>query len=78
MWQWNQAYAESMQMNPTIRKQQADSVPYGPDISRRGGYVYCAYDGERLIAVGATVREATRKYRRSWAAAMTKQPGYGG
>jgi hypothetical protein len=61
-----------MQLKPTIRKQPADSVPYGPDITRRGGYVYCAYDGERLIAVAATAPEARRNYRRAWAAALTK------
>ena len=67
-----------MQMKPTIRKQPAESVPYGPDISRRGGYVYCAYDGERLIAVAATAPEARRKYRKAWGVALTKPKGDGG
>jgi hypothetical protein len=48
---------------PTIRKQPADSVPYGPDISTTGKWVYVAYDGDVLVAVAATVREARRKYR---------------
>lgn len=52
-------------MKPTIRKRPADSVPYGTDISRRGGYVYCAYDGEQLIAVAATAKEARSKYARA-------------
>ena len=62
-----------MMLMPTIRKQRADSVPYGPDIAR-GPYVYCAYDGEVLIAVGATVDEAKRKYRRVWSDRLPKRP----
>jgi hypothetical protein len=64
-----------MQLKPTIRKQPEDSVLFGPEISRRGGYVYCAYDGERLIAVAATSPEARRKYRDAWATALTKPRG---
>lgn len=67
-----------MQMKPTIRKQPAGSVLFGPEISRRGGYVYCAYDGDRLIAVAATAPEARCKYRKAWAAALTKPKGDGG
>jgi hypothetical protein len=69
--------SDLMQLKPTIRKQPADSVPYGPDISRRGGYVYCAYDGERLIAVAATAPEARRKYRKTWAMELTRPKGDG-
>jgi hypothetical protein len=62
-----------MQLKPTIRKQRADSVRYGPNIAR-GPYVYCAYDADKLIAVGATVDEARRNYRRAWAAELAKGP----
>jgi hypothetical protein len=48
-----------MEPNPTIRKQLADSVPYGKDIAR-GPWVYVAYDGDRRVAVAATAREARR------------------
>jgi hypothetical protein len=48
---------------PTVRKLPADTVPYGTDISRNGKHVWCAYDGETLIAVGPTADEARAKYR---------------
>ena len=35
---------------------------FGTDISR-GRWVYCAYDGERLVVVAATAREARIRYR---------------
>ena len=54
-----------MQPNPTIRKQRADSVPYGECIGTRGGYVWCAYDGDRLVVVASTVGEARRRYRKA-------------
>lgn len=47
-----------------VHKVPADSVPYGESISRNGRTVWAAYDGETLVAVGATVPEARRKYRR--------------
>ena len=53
-----------MQIHPIIRKQPADSVPYGESISTRGGYVYFAYDGDRLVATAATAGEARRRYRK--------------
>ena len=53
-----------MQLYPTIRKQPASSVRYGESISTRGGYVWCAYDGERLVAVAATAKEVHALYRR--------------
>lgn len=55
-----------MQLQPTIRKLPVDSVTYGKDISLNGRWVWGAYDGERLVVVGATVKEAKRKYRAVW------------
>ena len=55
-----------MQLKPTVRKIPADSVPYGRDISTRGGYVYATYDGDEVVAVGATAGEARRKYSKAW------------
>jgi hypothetical protein len=52
-----------VQHTPTIRKVPADSVRYGREISRRGHYVYAAYDGETFVCAAATVSEARRKYR---------------
>lgn len=57
-----------MQVKPTIRKQPADSVRYGWDISTRGGAVFCAYDGERLVVVAASAREARHKYSEAYMA----------
>jgi len=57
-----------VQIRPTIRKVSADSVLYGDAICTRGDHVWAAYDGEKLIAVGATADEARRNYRRAWAA----------
>jgi len=54
-----------MELNPTIRRVPADSVPYGPDICTRGSYVWGAYDGDRLVCVAATAPEARRKYRKA-------------
>lgn len=51
------------QYTPEVRKVRADSVPYGESISRNGRTVWAAYDGERLVAVGATAEEARRKGR---------------
>ncbi|MGO9368314.1 MAG: hypothetical protein ACLP0H_11850, partial [Terriglobales bacterium] len=49
---------------PTILKQRADSVPYGEQISTRGGCVWCAFSPEGiLVVVGATADEARFKYR---------------
>jgi hypothetical protein len=56
-----------MQYYPTIRKQPADSVPYGQDISR-GKSVFCAYDGETLVVAAASAPEARQKYRRAYMA----------
>jgi hypothetical protein len=60
-----------MQPKPIIKKQPAESVRYGPDISTTGKWVYCAYDGDRLVAVAATVKEAKRRYSRAWSANLT-------
>lgn len=56
---------KAMRLKPTIRKQPADSVPYGQDIARHGGCVYVAYDGDRRIAVAATSKEARELYKRA-------------
>lgn len=48
---------------PQVRKVRADSVPFGEDICRHGKHVWCAYDGDVLIAVTATADEARRKWR---------------
>jgi hypothetical protein len=48
---------------PDVRKQPADSVPFGTDICTRGNSVWCAYDGDVLIAVSPTSDEARRKWR---------------
>lgn len=64
-----------MQLKPTIRKIPADSVLYGDVICTRGNYVRGAFDGDLLVAVGATVGEAKRGYRRVWAEGMTNRGG---
>lgn len=46
-----------------VVKVPASSVPYGESISRNGRTVCAVYDGDRLVAVGATADEARRKYR---------------
>ena len=53
-----------MTQEPTFEKCPADSVPYGDAVSTRGGYVWVAFEGERIVCVGATKREAEQKYRR--------------
>lgn len=63
-----------MQHTPTIRKQPADRVPYGSDISTHGGYVWCAYDGERLVCMGATAKEARELYWRARTGAYGRSP----
>ena len=65
-----------MPRRPTsVRKLPAESVRYGRDISRRGGYVYGAFDGERLVSVAATADGARQAYRRAWAAWINKREG---
>lgn len=56
----------TIRYKPTIRKVPADSVPYGESISRNGKHVWCAYDGDVLIAVAATADEARCQYREAW------------
>lgn len=53
-----------MQLKPTIRKVPADSVPFGEDICQRGNSVWAAYDGERLVCVAPTAKEARLRYQR--------------
>jgi hypothetical protein len=52
------------QFKPELRKQPADSVPYGSQIATRGNSVWCAYtpDGGELVCVDATADAARRKY----------------
>ena len=57
-----------MQYEPTtIRKEPAADHRYGKDIARHG-YVYAAYDGDTLVAIGATVKEARRLYHEAYRA----------
>jgi hypothetical protein len=51
-----------MQLKPTIRRELATAHRYGKDIAR-GPYVYCCYDGDRLVAVAATAGEARKLYK---------------
>jgi len=45
-----------------VRKIPADSVPFGTAISTNGKTLWGAYDGETLVAVGATAGAARRAY----------------
>ena len=45
-----------------VEKVKADTVPYGEQITRRGGYVYVIREQGNVVAVGATADEARRKY----------------
>jgi predicted negative regulator of RcsB-dependent stress response len=47
---------------PTLRKVDASSVMFGESISTNGKTLWAAYDGEQLVAVGASSDEARRKY----------------
>ena len=62
-----------MEIQPTIRKVLASSVPYGDAICRRGKHVWAACDGDRLVCIGAKVDEARRKYRRAWVAGIAER-----
>jgi hypothetical protein len=57
-----------MQPVPTIRKVPADFVPFGADICTRGRSVWAAYDGDKLVVVAATAKEARLKYQAMWRA----------
>jgi hypothetical protein len=59
----NKTKIGSRRAQPTVRKVPADSVPYGPNISTHGNYVWCAYEGDEVIAVAPTAAEARGKYR---------------
>jgi hypothetical protein len=50
----------------TIRKEPAAEHRYGKDVSRHGDYVYAAYDGDNVVAIGATAKEARRKYKAAY------------
>jgi hypothetical protein len=54
-----------MQPKPMIRRELATAHRYGQDIAR-GPFVYCAYDGNRLVCVCATAGEAKRRYREAY------------
>jgi hypothetical protein len=70
-----------MQLKPIIRKVRPHEVRYGPDIAR-GPWVWCAFDADKLVCVGATAREARRKYHaiwhKRWLAAAYARWGTGG
>jgi len=56
-----------VQFEPTkICKESAGLHRYGKDVSRRGGYVYAAYWEDKVIAIGATVKEARRLYKEAY------------
>jgi hypothetical protein len=61
----------------TIRKEPSADHRYGKDVSRRGGYVYAAYSDDKVIAIGATVKEARMKYREAYDAerGIARNPG---
>jgi hypothetical protein len=52
---------------PTVRKVPVNTVPYGDSIARNGKTMWAAFDGDRLVAVGATAGEARSKYREALA-----------
>jgi hypothetical protein len=54
-----------MRIKPTIVKVLASTVPYGDAICTRGEHVWCAYDGDRLVCVGATSKQARERYQRA-------------
>ena len=57
----------AMEYYPVVKKQSADSVPFGEQISRNGRFVWCAYDGgTTLIATAASAREARQLYRAAY------------
>jgi hypothetical protein len=46
-----------------VRKVPASTIPFGENASRNGQFVWCAYDGDRLVAMAATAKEARALYR---------------
>jgi hypothetical protein len=48
----------------TFHKVDANTVPYGSDISRNGKFVWVAFELGTVVAVGATKDDVVRKYRR--------------
>lgn len=58
---------------PEYRKEWATDVqPYGEQITRRGGYVWCAYSNGERVVVASTKDECRRKYRAQWHAEWVK------
>ena len=64
-----------MQMTPIIKKVDATSVPYGPDVSRNGKFVWAAFDNDRLVCIAATAPEARRRYRKAWVENLNSPKG---
>ena len=60
---------------PVVRKVPASSVPYGPNISRNGQHVWIALEGERIVCVAATAKEARHKFKEIQHALEAKQRG---
>jgi hypothetical protein len=52
-----------MQPTPTIRKLAPQDVPFGPQISTRGKFVWAAYSDDKLICVAATAPGVRRMYK---------------
>jgi hypothetical protein len=48
---------------PTFRKVDAAALPYGTSIARHG-YVWAAFDGDKLVCAAATKGECRRLYKR--------------
>ena len=55
----------SLPLKPdVIRKVPADSVPFGPETCTRGTHVWAAYVDAKLICIGATAKQARKRYYR--------------
>lgn len=49
-------------MNLTVKKLPASEVPYGDQVSRRGGFVWAVFREDELLGAYATAREARRAH----------------
>jgi hypothetical protein len=62
-----------MHHEPTkLIKVAADLVPYGRDVAT-GPRIWAAFDGDRLVAIGNTRKEASCAYRRKFTAWREEQ-----
>lgn len=51
-------------MRPRYVKVPASSVPFGEDVSRDKRWVWCCYEGEKVVCMGATKQECKHRYQR--------------